>query len=578
MTVDGQPFVVRGVGGNGSRELLTKIGGNTVRTWAADNLQPLLDDCHRLGLKVAVGLWLGHERHGFNYNDADQVARQADQVRATVEKFKDHPAVLLWGLGNEMEGTGAGDNAAIWLAINQLATQVKRIDPNHPTMTVIAEIGGGRVSSVERLCPDVDILGVNSYGGVASLAKRYEAAGGRKPLLITEFGPPGMWETKKNAWNVCVEPTSTAKAEFYRTAWQQGIEGSQGRCLGGFAFLWGHKQEATATWFGMLLPDGGRLAPADALQELWTKKPPTNRCPTIQSLVLKTSSSNAATDARDASSQSSLDKLKPGARLRATLAASDPEGDALKVTWVLQAEPAAYGVGGDAEAAPPTYPEAITSATQDGCDVRLPESGGGYRLFAYVRDGQGGAAVANVPLFVDGPVVVPAARSAKLPLVVYDEADRQPLAFVPSGWMGDTKNLALKSDCDESPHTGKTCLKYEFKAGGGWGGIVWQHPEGDWGDKPGGWNLTGAKQLVLWARGAEGGEVVSFEFGILGADKKFSDTGKAKLGNVRLTKEWQQVTLNLAGLDLSRIKTGLAVVVAGQGRPVTLFLDDIEYR
>ena len=45
----------------------------------------------------------------------------------------------------------------------------KKLDPNHPTMTVIAEIGGDSVKNVHRLCPDVDVVGINSYGGAESL-------------------------------------------------------------------------------------------------------------------------------------------------------------------------------------------------------------------------------------------------------------------------------------------------------------------------------------------------------------------------------------------------------------------------
>jgi hypothetical protein len=33
----------------------------------------------------------------------------------------------------------------------------------------------------------------------------------------------------------------------------------------------------------------------------------------------------------------------------------------------------------------------------------------------------------------------------------------------------------------------------------------------------------------------------------------------------------------LSGLDLSRIITGFAWVVAGQGAPVTFYLDDVRY-
>ena len=50
----------------------------------------------------------------------------------------------------------------------------------------------------------------------------------------------------------------------------------------------------------------------------------------------------------------------------------------------------------------------------------MPKGGGGYRLFAYVHDDQGGAAVANVALRVKGPVIIPKGKPVKLPLVIYE--------------------------------------------------------------------------------------------------------------------------------------------------------------
>jgi hypothetical protein len=347
---------------------------------------------------VTVGIWLGHERHGFNYSDAEQVSAQYDRAREAIRKYKDHPAVLMWGIGNEMEGYGRGDNAAIWSAINDIATMAHQLDANHPTMTVIAEIGGDRVKNIHRLCRAIDVVGINSYGGAASVPARYRKAGGSKPFVLTEFGPPGAWETEKNAWGAAPEPTSTAKAASYRRAWLEGVVGSGGLALGGYAFIWGHKQEVTATWFGMLLPDGSRLGAVDAMTELWTGRPPADRCPAIASLTIE-----------------GADRVEPGATVRARLRAGDPEGDPLRVQWVLQQETRAASVGGDAEAAPPTFPAAIAESRGDGAVVTMPSGGGGYRLFAYVRDGRGGAAVANVPLFVNGPVEVPPAPARRSP-------------------------------------------------------------------------------------------------------------------------------------------------------------------
>src|SRR5947199_339925 len=80
---------------------------------------------------------------------------------------------------------------------------------------------------------------------------------------------------------------------------------------------------------------------------------------------------------------------------------------------------------------------------------------------------------------------------------------------------------------------------------GGWAGIVWQHPAGDWGDRAGGWDLRGAKKLTFWARGEGGGEVVNFELGLLGKGKKYQDSASAKLAGVKLTREWKQYEITL---------------------------------
>jgi hypothetical protein len=568
---DGQPYFIKGAGGDASREVLARAGGNSIRTWGADNkLEKVLDEAQRHGLSVTVGIWLGHERHGFNYNDADQVAAQYENAKKVVLRYKDHPAVLLWGLGNEMEGYARGDNAAIWSAINNIASMVKKLDPNHPTMTVVAEIGGDRVKNIHRLCPDIDVVGINCYGGLPSLPERYRKEGGVKPYIVTEFGPPGVWETKRNSWGAVPELTSTEKARLYRDGYRQGIARARGLCLGSYAFAWGNKQEATATWFGMLLPDGARLGAVDAMTEVWTGKPPANPCPVIDRLRLEGG-----------------DEVDPGATvkatLKATLTASSPnpkeKGGALnlKVRWVLQQDVDDYNVGGDHQEAPPTFPKAIVAGDLKSAEVRMPKEGGIYRLYAYVYDTHGGAAVANVPIRVKGPLVVRKGRAAKLPLVVYDEADRSAAPYVPTGWMGNTKGLKLEAAWKEKPHAGKTCIRVEYEPKDGWAGVVWQSPANDWGAKAGGWDVSGAKQLRFWARGENGGEVVTFFFGIIGRDKRYFDTASGKIEKAALTKEWKEYTVDLRDKDLTRIKSGFGFSLAGQGGPVTFYLDDIRF-
>ena len=107
--------------------------------------------------------------------------------------------------------------------------------------------------------------------------------------------------------------------------------------------------------------------------------------------------------------------------------------------------------------------------------------------------------------------------------------------------------------------------------------MVWQNPAGDWGDRGGGYDLTGAKKLTFWARGENGGEAVAFEFGTLAKPKKFFDTGKGKLEKVALTKEWTRYEIDVSAQDLTRIKTGFVWTLASPGTPVTFYLDDIRW-
>ena len=167
-------------------------------------------------------------------------------------------------------------------------------------------------------------------------------------------------------------------------------------------------------------------------------------------------------------------------------------------------------------------------------------------------------------------------QKATLPLSLYDEAGGA-APFIPSGYMGNTNSIKMTENATDNPHAGKNCLKVEYSAKDNWGGVVWQSPANDWGDQPGGWDLTDAKKLTFWARGEKGGETVSFSFGLIAKDKKYHDKDKGELKDVVLTKEWKQYSIDLAGKDMSSVKTGFCWVLGAKGEPITFYLDDIKY-
>jgi hypothetical protein len=250
-------------------------------------------------------------------------------------------------------------------------------------MTVIAEVGDDKAALIQRLCPDLDILGVNSYGGLASLHDRLAKQHFDKPYVVTEYGPLGHWETGSTPWGAPYEQTSTQKADFLRQGYDASI-GNQPNCLGGYAFVWGHKQERTATWYGMFLEDGELTQPVDVLEHEWTGRWPENRAPTIQPIQLNTQER----------------VFPPSKTIKASVVADDIDDNPLTYEWIVRAESADRRQGGDREAAPPAFPELTQGQSGPHIEFTAPENPGAYRLFVYVRDGQGSAATANVPFLV----------------------------------------------------------------------------------------------------------------------------------------------------------------------------------
>lgn len=169
-------------------------------------------------------------------------------------------------------------------------------------------------------------------------------------------------------------------------------------------------------------------------------------------------------------------------------------------------------------------------------------------------------------------------EKATLPCIVYDDSDNKDVRlWFPSGWMGSLDFISFDDDCNDNPHSGSSCIKMIFSDPGEWGGIVWQNPPENWGDEAGGVDLTGAKQLVVWARGERGGETITLRMGGVGRDKPYFDTAAVSRDNVRLSKNWKRYTLQVGGKNLARIISGFAFSVDCKGPETVVYLDDIRY-
>ncbi len=165
---------------------------------------------------------------------------------------------------------------------------------------------------------------------------------------------------------------------------------------------------------------------------------------------------------------------------------------------------------------------------------------------------------------------------------VYSDKGAKVNHFAPSGWMGDYGDIKVDDGNTEDPADGKTAIKisYTGKAtqGANWAGVFWQHPANNWGDKPGGFDLSSMKRLTFWAKGSQGGEKVS-EFKVGGITGEHGDSDSGSIGPVVLSKEWKKYTIELADKNLSHIVGGFCWSASRDDNPngFTIYLDEVRY-
>jgi hypothetical protein len=388
---DGEPFFIKGAGlEGGDMEALASHGGNAMRTWRTDNRfrtgQEVLDLAHANGLKVCMGLEIARERHGFDYDDEQAVAEQLEYARGEVLKYRDHPALLAWGIGNELNLHYT--NPKVWDAVNEIAAMIHELDPNHPTTTMFAGAGKREVEYVMERCPEIDFLSFQIYGDIMNLPRYIKESGWEGAYIISEWGATGHWEVGRTEWDSPIEQTSHEKALAYRERYEKVILSNPQQCIGSFVFLWGQKQERTPTWYGMFLESGENTESVDVMQYVWTGEWPENRSPQLMSFLLngKTAYGNVY--------------LSPGGTFDAVATATDPDGDELEYAWEIIPEVPEHkqSDGGDFEERQETVFKERT--TENIITAAAPEKEGAYRLFVYAFDGHNNAATANIPFYV----------------------------------------------------------------------------------------------------------------------------------------------------------------------------------
>ena len=385
----GKPYYIKGAGIEfGDIANLASHGANSLRTWRTDSAQKVLDLAHENGLTVMMGLDVGRERHGFDYNDTAMVREQFEFIKGEVLKYKDHPALLAWGIGNELNLWYR--NKKVWDAVNDIAKMIHVVDGNHPATTMLSGIGKDEIDYIKENCPDIDFVCIQMYGDVINLEKRINDAGWDGAYAVTEWGATGHWEVVRTEWDIPIEQTGSEKADVILERWEKAIYSNKTHCLGSYVFFWAQKQERTPTWYGFFLETGEETEPIDIMHYVWNGEWPENRVPRIDSVFL------------DSKTRFDNIRLKAEEDYMLNIYAHDYENDPLKLKIEIMPDiPEYYRGGGDHEERPPTVNGDEYEEYSKGMIIKAPAKEGPYRVFIYVMDGHNNAGTANIPFYLD---------------------------------------------------------------------------------------------------------------------------------------------------------------------------------
>ncbi len=247
----------------GDFQLLKEMGCNTIRIYHHGH-HPLkqakkvfMDAYKKYGIHIIMGDFIGMYcvgsgatwEEGTDYRDEKQRKNMIESVKKMVEDYKDEPYVIMWMLGNEnnygsaIGHVGGMGNAGkypdvFYKFVNDLAKMIHKMDPTRPVAICNGDVL--YLDKIVKYCPDIDILGLNSYRGYDGFGisiwrnvKKYY----NRPVLITEYGCPAFHE------RLPIKDAELEQLEYHKGNWEDIVYNSykgqgEGTAIGGVCFQW----------------------------------------------------------------------------------------------------------------------------------------------------------------------------------------------------------------------------------------------------------------------------------------------------------------------------------------------------
>lgn len=287
--VNGQPQLMVGMGYNpiygrlpydqrGGRyeadfKLMCQAGINTITGWDADKGyeqdtfdELTLDAANKYGIGVVMPFYLPAKG---DYTDQHLLDDRWAAAQAKIAKYKNHPALRMWGVGNEvMVDMAPAMYPAFMSFYLHLIDLFHATDPNHPV--IYREAEDVSVPVIAQALQDSGDMrpwfqyGMNIYNhDPSALLANWPNYDLNRPLFISEFGTQAA--------------TPADRAQGYASMWRS-IRSFPDYVLGGAPYAWSTGgPESTDKIWGLMdansQPVDGTLS---ALSQLWRADPQAN--------------------------------------------------------------------------------------------------------------------------------------------------------------------------------------------------------------------------------------------------------------------------------------------------------------
>jgi hypothetical protein len=169
----------------------------------------------------------------------------SEDYAAAVTALRNHPAVLMWMVGNEWNRNDLFHSCSgpgCYTRVNDIARDIKRLDPNHPVATSFAPTGQLPTDADLQRLDGIDVWGLNVYSPPGFFQRCVDwrvlaqRTGIRKPFFMSEYGTDAYDNRSQRPDEAMQAATLAAQTQEIRN--QLSARNGGFACLGGTPFEW----------------------------------------------------------------------------------------------------------------------------------------------------------------------------------------------------------------------------------------------------------------------------------------------------------------------------------------------------